>query len=45
VQRSTYHCFGLSILAMSVGGGMLATVGARAFLRQPIRTKCLLQPK
>ena len=33
--------FGLLILALSMGAGMLATRGARAFLRRRVRTKLL----
>ena len=41
IRSLPFIMFGLLILALSVGAGMLATGGARAFLRRRIRTKLL----
>ena len=41
IRLLPFIAFGLLILALSVGAGMLATGGARVFLRRRIRTKLL----
>jgi small-conductance mechanosensitive channel len=41
IRALPFIVFGLLILALSVGAALLATAGARAFLRQRIRTKLL----
>jgi len=41
IRSLPFIVFGLLILALSMGAGMLATGGARAFLRRRIRTKLL----
>jgi len=41
IRSLPFIVFGLLILALSVGAALLATAGARAFLRRRIRTKLL----
>ncbi len=41
IRSLPFIVFGLIILALSVGAGLLATAGARTFLRRRIRTKLL----
>jgi small-conductance mechanosensitive channel len=41
IRSLPFFAFGLLILALSVGAGILATRGARAFLRRRIRAKLL----
>lgn len=41
IRSLPFIVFGLLIMALSVGAGLLATAGARAFLRRRIRTKLL----
>ncbi|MEN6488290.1 MAG: mechanosensitive ion channel family protein [Smithella sp.] len=41
IRSLPFIVFGLLILALSVGAGLLTAAGARAFLRQRIRTKLL----
>ena len=41
IRSLPFIVFGLLILALSIGAGMLATKGARPFLRRRIRTKLL----
>jgi len=42
IRSLPFFAFGLFVLALSVGAGILATRGARAFLRRRIRARLLL---